>query len=672
MPEELPLEPDLIKVLAADTRRDILSLLQDQRMTVTELSRELDLGKATVHEHLDKLTEVGLVERQEDDRLWVYYHLTGRGKRLLNPQRTRFYLALASALVAALVAGLAVYGFMMTGGVGGVGDTDKAAGGQMAVAVADDEVYAGDEIEVSAQIEGDDDVQAYLVDEDAASQIRQGYLDVRGLPMRAYTPPSDTAGEVQARDNTTLLRSDASLEPGTYYLYVREGTTDNAGTMPSVRLIGLEASMDRSTWFRGLDQGPLEVNVTRDGAPAQGTLRLRGADGAASPSVPVREGRARVPADTLDDLPLGTHRISVQPAGGDRWIDLPAQITVGDPTLAIHPLHVAEGSASLRVDLTGPDRLRALSPTVTGATADVRGHETGWTIDLADEDPGEARVSLARTDQPVAIHATAGVHAAVHDGPEVHWTLTDGRDRPLSDAAVYLDDRSQGFTDANGTLVTDLPDEGTHPLSIHRADGHVVTRAITVDGWTIEEGTDPLTVDPVDVASTGEQARITVDVTNPSPIPRPATLLGLVDGEPGAARGLEVPAAGTATSNLTVPVDAGRQPLSVQVDALNLGQFTYTNETTQDEAGEDEAETTDEGATETEATPGSTATVDLPTEDQLDTEDAPDAEPSKLEPIRPTDGAATGDQAAETPGPSALALLCLLFGAAWVVRARKP
>src|SRR5688500_14467500 len=42
---ELPLDDELLKVLASDTRRDILRLLLERRMTGTELATRLDLGK---------------------------------------------------------------------------------------------------------------------------------------------------------------------------------------------------------------------------------------------------------------------------------------------------------------------------------------------------------------------------------------------------------------------------------------------------------------------------------------------------------------------------------------------------------------------------------------------------------------------------------------------------
>lgn len=107
--ESLPIDSALIKVLAADSRRDILRLLKQRRMTLTELSGQLNLKKATVLEHLKKLTDANLIRRMEDERLWVYYELTRQGSRIVSPGKTRFYLIMsATALAGLLIGGIIV------------------------------------------------------------------------------------------------------------------------------------------------------------------------------------------------------------------------------------------------------------------------------------------------------------------------------------------------------------------------------------------------------------------------------------------------------------------------------------------------------------------------------------------------------------------------------------
>jgi DNA-binding transcriptional ArsR family regulator len=82
---ELALDPALIKLLSSDTRIEILRRLGRRQMTLSELAHALDLNKTTVLEHLERLAGAGLVVRREGARVWVYYALTRRGEKLLDP-----------------------------------------------------------------------------------------------------------------------------------------------------------------------------------------------------------------------------------------------------------------------------------------------------------------------------------------------------------------------------------------------------------------------------------------------------------------------------------------------------------------------------------------------------------------------------------------------------------
>ncbi|MEA3190350.1 MAG: hypothetical protein QOD77_932 [Thermoplasmata archaeon] len=105
---ELPLDDALLKVLSSESRREIMRLLAERRMTGAELATRLELGKPAVSEHLKKLLEAGLIDRFDDpERRWVYYSLSQRGRSILEPQRVRFYLVLAVAALA-LMLGMAL------------------------------------------------------------------------------------------------------------------------------------------------------------------------------------------------------------------------------------------------------------------------------------------------------------------------------------------------------------------------------------------------------------------------------------------------------------------------------------------------------------------------------------------------------------------------------------
>lgn len=94
---------DDVKTLSSDTRVEILKRLGERRMTVTELATALALSKATVLEHLEKLATAGFVRRIEDEkRVWVYYELADKGRRIVHQSSTRFVLLLSTSGLAAI------------------------------------------------------------------------------------------------------------------------------------------------------------------------------------------------------------------------------------------------------------------------------------------------------------------------------------------------------------------------------------------------------------------------------------------------------------------------------------------------------------------------------------------------------------------------------------------
>lgn len=102
---KVTLNRDAFKALASDTRLTIIRTLDGKKMSLTELSRETALNKATLHEHLNKLHEAGLVKRiQREGHKWVYYKLSWKGESLLHPENTKIVIVFAAAFTA-LIAG---------------------------------------------------------------------------------------------------------------------------------------------------------------------------------------------------------------------------------------------------------------------------------------------------------------------------------------------------------------------------------------------------------------------------------------------------------------------------------------------------------------------------------------------------------------------------------------
>ena len=97
---KITLDAEAFKVLASDTRLQILKSLDARPKTVSELARELTLNKATVHEHLQQLLAGELIKKNErEGRKWVYYALSWKGKSLLHPENTTVLVLLGLAAI---------------------------------------------------------------------------------------------------------------------------------------------------------------------------------------------------------------------------------------------------------------------------------------------------------------------------------------------------------------------------------------------------------------------------------------------------------------------------------------------------------------------------------------------------------------------------------------------
>lgn len=96
---KITLDRETFKVLAADTRIEILKRLAEHKETLTDIAEGLKLSPSTVKEHLDKLVEAGLIEQIEGDTKWKYYRLTRKGDNIIKPSETNVLILLsASAL----------------------------------------------------------------------------------------------------------------------------------------------------------------------------------------------------------------------------------------------------------------------------------------------------------------------------------------------------------------------------------------------------------------------------------------------------------------------------------------------------------------------------------------------------------------------------------------------
>jgi len=97
---KITLDRAAFKALASDSRLDILRTLDGKKLSLKDISKETNLNKATLHEHLTKLNEAGLVKRKtREGHKFVYYSLSWKGESLLHPENTKIVVMFSATLL---------------------------------------------------------------------------------------------------------------------------------------------------------------------------------------------------------------------------------------------------------------------------------------------------------------------------------------------------------------------------------------------------------------------------------------------------------------------------------------------------------------------------------------------------------------------------------------------
>lgn len=109
---KVTLDMSTFKALASDTRLDILKCLDGKNMSLNDICRLTKLNKATLHEHLTKLHEAGLIKRNErEGHKWVYYKLTWKGEGLLHPENTKIVVMFSATFISLFIAVILLVNF---------------------------------------------------------------------------------------------------------------------------------------------------------------------------------------------------------------------------------------------------------------------------------------------------------------------------------------------------------------------------------------------------------------------------------------------------------------------------------------------------------------------------------------------------------------------------------
>jgi len=99
MSDKITLDRETFKVLAADTRVDILKMLGEHKLTLTDISQKTGMSPSTVKEHLERLVEVGLIEQEDRGMKWKYYRLTNKGRNIISPYEMKVWILLGTTLL---------------------------------------------------------------------------------------------------------------------------------------------------------------------------------------------------------------------------------------------------------------------------------------------------------------------------------------------------------------------------------------------------------------------------------------------------------------------------------------------------------------------------------------------------------------------------------------------
>lgn len=111
--EEIELSKEAVKALLSETKLQVMNALKERKKTVSELSEELKLSKSTLHQHLQELTLTGLILRNEDERKWVYYELSRKGRKVIEPSQGRkIVVFLSLTFLALLIIALLIFQFI--------------------------------------------------------------------------------------------------------------------------------------------------------------------------------------------------------------------------------------------------------------------------------------------------------------------------------------------------------------------------------------------------------------------------------------------------------------------------------------------------------------------------------------------------------------------------------
>lgn len=546
--DALPLDRDALKLLASDTRMDILKALRARRMTVSELATTLRLQKSTVFEHVAKLVDGGFLTRHDDPaREWVYYELSSKARKLFSPVSTRIVLLLSSMVAAGLVVALAVALTMQP----------TSGGDAYSARVDRDVLLAGAETPLTAWVtdadgraSGPDLVQLRLVPEGATTS----YVGFENTVAKARGLPTPFMGEVRFRDDA--FQFEAALPAGAWRLYAYDRTASAAGEPARLDVVPARVTPDLTSLLLGIDEGrAVGFTITAPGEkPANGTLRIDW-PGGASAEASLADGRASAPfaASTA-----GPARFQVRPVGEYSFFatsDGALDVRLPEATLDARTL-VPNAATRLSIILSDDTRGRlagvpvslvSAGATLANGTTDAKGL---LTLDVPASPTGDIDVRVRSAS--VSRLPVLPLPSFAWDAATSTLTVTDGSGAPLAGAEVT----------GRGTFATDAQGRVEAPAShviVVSASGHA-------PGAFSATPTAPF-IRSQSLGSHEGRFLALATIANPGPA-RNVTLTVLVDGERLLETSLAL--AEHEVRELAYPVEPGYVTVEVLLDGSGM------------------------------------------------------------------------------------------------------
>lgn len=578
---EVPIRADAVKLLASETRLSILRLLNKRRMTVSELARQLGLNKSTVHEHLAKLVEGGLLLRDaSEEREWVYYELTRTGHYVLQPAAARFVL-LPGLAAAALVALALLHVFLTAGqGLAIHADEPSAPAGEAhlwALEVARPGLLG---LREPAR-----DAQLWLLTPEQAAEFQ-----VAGARPAGARPLGSGEGLREEAPGRFTFR--VPLEPGIHYV-LAESPGLPAALFP-IRAEAVEVVPKSPSVLPGIDPPQVELALRVGGESAGGGfVQALDEGGREVAQAPVLNGRAVL---TLAE-PVGEVRFRFRPAEpGSVFADANGVLHAPRPHIAFEPaeipLHVP---AEVRVVVDDPSRGPregagvALEGPGGGVLAQARTDPSGSAVLRARlTDPGELALRVGKLEAG-RVAAKPGLRVWVEPGP--HWegeevrvrTLLMGAEpQPVGAAVLLLDGREVGVTDGEGWLPLQFGLGGRYELEARREGyvagsthltvlprtGYVTPSGLRGPGFAGLAAPAAAAGPGVEVQDArvllGQDTRVRALLANPDPLPRVLRAELREDGRVVEVKGVEAEGGGQAWAEFTYePREPGLHSVTV-------------------------------------------------------------------------------------------------------------